>query len=94
MALADDMLTKLNGLEPWDGEAILATLPVKLLREMADLQGVDSVDMSKHNAIASIMAEFYGVDPTDMTRPPADFWSDTHTNAGLAGTVPPEFAGF
>jgi hypothetical protein len=83
MAKADDMITRLAGMTTAaQAESFLATLPVRLLREIADLQGVDSVDMTKHNAIGSIIAE--------MSYRPA--WSDTQTNAGLAGTVPPEFA--
>jgi len=88
MAREDDIVTALNGMSADLAPEYLAKLPVSLLRKVADLQGIDSVDMTKYNAIQSIMAETYAPCETAGT------WSDTQTNAGLAGTVPPEFAGF
>jgi hypothetical protein len=56
---ADDALTVLARLQPEDWAAQLTTLPLRLLREMADLCGVGAADtLGKRSAIKAIVENF------------------------------------
>jgi hypothetical protein len=98
MALADDIITGLTQEKTVaGGQSLLNLYSVRTLREVVDLMGIDAVGMSKLTAIKTILREHYGVttlpDQDDNEFNSRIRWSDTQTNAGLAGTVPPEFAG-
>lgn len=55
---ADDALTMLCARPVARRRAWLGTLPVKLLREMADLCGVDAECLTKGEAISAILDNF------------------------------------
>ena len=88
MAREDDIVTQLNHTSTVEAAtALLNSLPTWLLRKVVDLMGIDAVYMGKRTAIVVILAETFAPCETAGT------WSDTQTNAGLAGTVDPNFAG-
>jgi hypothetical protein len=91
MALADDIITGLAQEKTRDGAlSLLNYYSPWTLRAVADLMGIDSSGMNKREAITEILAtEEIWSEVTETEKR----WADTQTNAGLAGTVPPEFAG-
>jgi hypothetical protein len=91
MALADDIITGLAQEKTRDGALSLLNLySARTLREVTDLMGIDAVGMTKLECITEVLAteEIWSATATTKAR-----WADTQTHAGLAGTVPPEFAG-
>lgn len=54
----DDLLSALAVIDQDNRWTALAVCGVKILRDAADLCGVDSVNMSKSRAIASILGNF------------------------------------
>lgn len=54
----DDFLTKLAKLPLSSREEWLKALSLRTLREMADLCGIDSIDMSRKDAITAISENF------------------------------------
>jgi hypothetical protein len=55
---ADDLLTALRSINPDNRERALLIRSVRILRETADLCGVDSTDMTKREAISAIIENF------------------------------------
>lgn len=55
---ADDLLAKLVAKNADERRALLADRPTRLLRQAADLCGVDAVGMSKGSAIRAIIENF------------------------------------
>lgn len=53
-----DILTAIAAIDPAERRTALAIYPGILLRDAADLCGVDSVDMTKKQAISAIIDNF------------------------------------
>jgi len=54
----DDLLTALTSISPDNRYTALSTCGVKILRDAADLCGIDAIDLGKRAAIKAIIENF------------------------------------